>query len=327
MDPFRLLLLTFIISFDGASFADLPKLSAFPMQVDSCNHSFVLTRPPQRAVSIDINNTEMMLTLGLADHMVGVAGISNKHDILAELQIELAKVKTISAKYPSLEAILGANPDFVLAGWQYGFSETSGITPRRLAKLKVHSYAIRESCIRVTTSPAITMEDPFQDLLTIGRIFQVEDRANELIAQFRHSLATLPKIAPHQVRPRVFLYDSGEQTPFTAGGFAIPTAMIEAAGGTNIFSDVSSSWIHVNWEDVIERRPELIIIVDYDQPSAADKWQMLKRKLGKLGIPAIDNDHYMVLPYASATPGIRNVQATKKISQTIQKLLSARQQL
>ena len=44
--------------------------------VQSCNRTVTFENPPERAISNDVNLTEMMLVLGLADHMVGYTGIS-----------------------------------------------------------------------------------------------------------------------------------------------------------------------------------------------------------------------------------------------------------
>ena len=44
--------------------------------VQSCNRTVTFDAPPERAISIDVNLTEMMLVLGLADRMVGYTGIS-----------------------------------------------------------------------------------------------------------------------------------------------------------------------------------------------------------------------------------------------------------
>ncbi len=75
---------------------------------------------------------------------------------------------------------------------------------------------------------------------------------------------------------RVFVYDSGTEKPFTSGRFGIPTAMIEAAGGINIMEDVEKSWTEVSWEPVIDRNPEVIVIVDYGDVTAEQKIAFVK---------------------------------------------------
>ena len=44
--------------------------------IKSCNRNVTFETPPQRAISNDVNLTEMMLVLGLADQMAGYTGIS-----------------------------------------------------------------------------------------------------------------------------------------------------------------------------------------------------------------------------------------------------------
>ncbi|MEC7964588.1 MAG: iron ABC transporter substrate-binding protein, partial [Pseudomonadota bacterium] len=46
------------------------------VSVDSCNRQVQFDAPPKAAISNDVNLTEMMLVLGLADRMVGYTGIS-----------------------------------------------------------------------------------------------------------------------------------------------------------------------------------------------------------------------------------------------------------
>lgn len=49
---------------------------AYPVTVKSCNREVTFDKAPTRAVSNDVNLTEMMLVLGLRDHMAGYSGIS-----------------------------------------------------------------------------------------------------------------------------------------------------------------------------------------------------------------------------------------------------------
>ena len=44
--------------------------------IKSCDRDVTFNLPPKRAISNDVNLTEMMLVLGLTDRMVGYTGIS-----------------------------------------------------------------------------------------------------------------------------------------------------------------------------------------------------------------------------------------------------------
>ena len=115
---------------------------------------------------------------------------------------------------------------------------------------------------------------------------------------------------------RVFVYDSGTEKPFTSGRFGIPTAMIEAAGGVNVMDDVEKSWTEVSWEPVIERNPEVIVIVNYGDVTAEQKIAFMKENPAFKNLDAVKQDRFVVLEYVEATPGPRNVQAIERLANT-----------
>jgi iron complex transport system substrate-binding protein len=294
---------------------------AAPITIESCGRPLNIQNPPKRAVAIDINTTEIMLKLGLASRMVGVAGIEGKHKIQEDLRPAFAGLTQISDQYPSLEALLSVNPDFVFGGWKYGFSQASGVTPQRLQKFGIDSYALEESCARIKPRQTIAFHNVFADVRRIAQVFGRSTKAEQLIRQWQQQLQAIPQRRQAAVRlPRVFVYDSGLKSPFTAAGLAMPNAIIDAAGGQNIFHDLPKSWTNVNWEEVIARRPEFILIVDYGELSGTAKWDFLKKKLGDYQLPAITQERYLVLPYAALTPGIRNVAAAVKLSRALQSI-------
>ncbi|TVQ03938.1 MAG: iron ABC transporter substrate-binding protein, partial [Roseinatronobacter sp.] len=92
------------------------------------------------------------------------------------------------------------------------------------------------------------------------------------------------------------------------------TAMIEAAGGRNIMDDVDSSWTRVAWEPVVERDPEVIIIVNYGEVTAEQKIEFMKSNPAFADMDAVVNDRFVVLEYVEATPGPRNIRAIRALA-------------
>uniref|UniRef100_UPI000E30E41D ABC transporter substrate-binding protein n=1 Tax=Pseudomonas syringae TaxID=317 RepID=UPI000E30E41D len=241
--------------------------AAYPVTVQSCDRSVTFTAAPQRAVSNDVNLTKMMIALGLQSHMVGYSGITGWNKPDQALLRDLGKLPELSSKYPSLETLLNANADFYFAGWNYGMRVGGDVTPQSLAPLGIQAYELTESCAQIMPRAEATLEDVYNDLLNLGRIFDVQSRAETLVAQMRRSVSDVEKSVAGKSPPRVFLYDSGEDRPMTAGRLAIPQALISAAGGRNVMGDVAASWTHVNWESVVQSNPEVIVIVDYGEVS------------------------------------------------------------
>ena len=141
----------------------------------------------------------------------------------------------------------------------------------------------------------------------------IEDKAKTLVKSYREQVTELSKNTQSKDPLRVFVYDSGEDTPFTAGLFAMPTALIEAAGGKNIMNNFKKSWGKVTWEEVIDRNPEVIVIVNYGNVTAEQKKEFMMTNPAFAQIDAVKNNRFVTLEYVEATPGPRNIKAIKKL--------------
>ena len=291
----------------------LAEATRYPLTVHSCNREVTFTKAPERALSHDINMTQMMLALGLRTHMVGYSGVSGWKAVTPALRKELDGLPELASKYPSVETLLNANVDFFFAGWDYGMRVGGDLTPQSLAPLGIPVYELTESCAFVMKRPPASLDDTYNDLRNLGRIFDVQARASQLIEQMQQRVASVQQHLPTQ-RPRVFLYDSGEDRAMTSGRLGMPEALINAAGGRNILDDVEASWTRVNWENVVARNPEVIVIVDYGEISAAQKQQFLEQHPALQSVDAVRNRRFVVIPYVAATPSLENVEAIEAIA-------------
>ena len=282
--------------------------------VQSCNRTVTFDAPPERAISNDVNLTEMMLVLGLADRMVGYTGISGWKTLDEGMRSGVEALPELSAKYPSKEVLVGADADFFFAGWNYGMKVGGEVTPETLEQFGVQVYELTESCAHIMARQKASIEDMFVDLMNLGRIFDIEDRAAALVDGYRAELSEIASRVPSDGDVRVFVYDSGEDAPFTAGRFAMPTALIEAAGGRNIMDDFDKSWATVTWEEVVERDPEVIVIVNYGDVTAEQKRAFMMSNPAFAELDAVKNDRFVTLEYVEATPGPRNIRAIQTLA-------------
>lgn len=292
------------------AFAEATK---YPLTIQSCNREVTFKEAPKHAVSHDINMTQMMLALGLKSKMAGYSGVSGWKSVTPEMQSLLDGLPELAAKYPSVETLLNANVDFFFAGWDYGMRVGGDLTPQTLQPLGINVYELTESCAFVMKRPAATLDDTYNDLRNLGKIFDVQDRANALIADMQNQVAEIRKDLPAD-KPRVFLYDSGEDRAMTSGRLGMPQALLDAAGGRNILDDVEASWTRVNWETVVERNPQVIVIVDYSEITAEQKIEFLLKNRALQSVDAIKNQRFIVIPYVQATPGIDNVLAVETLA-------------
>ncbi len=283
--------------------------------VQSCDREITFDAPPKAAISNDVNLTEMMLALGLTDHMVGYTGISGWNKLDAEMREGVKELPELSQRYPSKEVLIGADADFFFAGWNYGMKVGGEVTPETLGAFDIKVYELTESCIHVGKEQDVTMDLMFNDLANLGKIFDVEDRAEALIAGYKAELADITAGLDKDAAPvRAFVFDSGADRPFTAGHYAIPTAMIEAAGGVNVMDGFRKSWGTVSWEEVVEQNPEVVVIINYGELTAEDRMNIMRDNPALAGIDAVKNNRFVTLEYVEATPGPRNIDAIKTLA-------------
>ena len=294
-------------------------LASSKVSVDSCNRTVTFNSPPQRAISNDVNLTEMMLVLGLSEKMVGYTGISGWKTLDEEMRLGVKQLPELSPKYPTKEVLVGADADFFFAGWNYGMKVGGEVTPETLKPFGINVYELTESCIHIMTKKKVSMDDMYNALLNLGLIFQIENRAKKLVDAYRSDLKKFAQKLESIPTKKVFVYDSGEDTPFTAGRYAMPTALIEAAGGINIMDDFQKSWGTVTWEEVIDRNPEVVVIVNYGKVTAEQKRKFMMSNPAFANIDAVKNDRFVTLEYVEATPGPRNIKAIKKLAKAFRK--------
>ncbi|WP_458792783.1 ABC transporter substrate-binding protein [Yoonia sp. MH D7] len=303
-----------LLAFPIALLATHAVAQDYPVTVQSCDREVTFDAAPERAVSNDVNLTEMMIVLGLTDRMVGFTGISGWNKLDEGMRAGVAELPELAEQHPSREVLVGADADFYFAGWNYGMRVGGELTPDTLAPFGIAVYELTESCAHIMEKPAASLEDMYVDILNLGLIFGVSDRAQALVDGWRAEVAEITVDVTPGYSPRVFVYDSGEDTPFTVGKYAMPTALIEAAGGTNIMDTFEKSWATVGWEEVIAHDPQLIVIVNYGDVTAEQKREFIMTNPAFADMSAVQNDNFVTLEYVAATPGPRNIEAVRTLA-------------
>lgn len=191
---------------------------ADPVTVDNCGEPLTFETMPERMVTQDINIAEMAFSLGLQDRMVGVSGISGWYKATPYFEEQRGDLPEIAPKYPSMENLIASGADLFFGGWYYGMKPGGDVTPETLGLQGIKTLLLTESCIHVHKDrPAASLDLLYGDIERLGRIFDREDRAGELVDGWKARVAAVRKAVEGREPLRVFLYDSGEDKPFTAG--------------------------------------------------------------------------------------------------------------
>ena len=292
---------------------------AFPVSVDNCGETLTFDKSPESLVVHDINMSEMAFALGLQDKMVGVTGISGWYKTSPEFDKQLGSIPELAPKYPTVENLIAADPDLFFAGWYYGMKPGGDVTPDTLEPHGINTLILSESCIHLDKDqqPA-SMDLLYKDILRLGTVFGKAAEAEKLVEDWKAELADIKANVSSEGKTRVFLFDSGEDQPFTAGKYAIINAMIEAAGGANVTGDMETSWGRTSWEAVAAADPQFLILLDYQNGTGAQgllDW--LKKHPIMKETSAVKAERFVPLRYEELTPGPANIEAIAKIAKAM----------
>ena len=298
----------------------LPSIaSADSVTVDNCGEPLVFDTPPERIVVHDINMADMAFALGLQDKMVGLTGISGWYKTSPGFDALRGDIPELAPKYPSIENLVAAKPDLFFAGWYYGMKPGGAVTPDTLAPFGVKTLVLTESCIHLHKKrPVASMKLLFDDMMRLGSVAGKVEQAAQLVDGWKSELADISSQVGDAKPIRVFLLDGPADKPFTAGKYAIPDAMIQAAGGVSVTHELDTSWGRTSWEAVAVSNPEFLVLLDYQTGNGAqDTFDFLKTHAAMAQTNAVKNERWIGLRYEELTPGPANIAAIRKMAEAM----------
>jgi iron complex transport system substrate-binding protein len=286
--------------------------TTYPLTLENCGVALTIPKAPERVVTIKSTATELLLSLGLAEKIVGV-GFQD-----APLPNHLAgsELKVLAEKLPSQEVVLETEPDFIYGGWESNFSADGAGERATLTQLGVTSYVAPAAC-RSVAPPKLSFKSLFDEITEMGAIFDIAANAEALIAGQKAALAS---VTPDTRQLTAVWYSSATKTPYVGAGTNAPAMMMEALGLKNIFADVAEGWTSASWEVIVDADPDVIILVDAAWNSAEQKKQLLAENPITRELSAVKNNRYLTLPFPASEAGVRNVPAVVDMASQLSSL-------
>lgn len=282
--------------------------TTYPLTLENCGLTVTLNKAPERVVAIKSSTTELLLSLGLGPRIVGIGFPDGPlPPALAEAGSGL---KLLSEKLPAQEVVLATEPDFIYGGWESNFAADGAGERAALARLGVASYVAPAAC-RSVKPPPVTYDSIFAEIAEIGAIFDVEPAATALIAAQQASLAS---VIPDRRGLTALWYSSGTKAPYVGAGSNVPAMIMRQLGLANIFGAVDEGWVSASWEAVVDADPDVVVLVDADWNSAAQKMRLLDENPITSKLDAVRHRRYLVIPFPASEAGTRNVPATLDLS-------------
>jgi len=262
-----------------------------------------ITEKPQNVLTLGPNSTELFVALGLTDYVIGNSLDNHSRGPLPEYEAEYKKIPELTYGSATREAVTTSGADFIYGiDWEFG---GEGLDVKELESFGIKTYM----------NSATTLEEIYQEIQDIGKIFEIEEVATDFVTDQKSRIAAVQEKVSSQEPVNVLVYDSGGDGVFTAGGTNFETLLIELAGGKNVFDDITDKqWTTVNYEEVLARQPDVIVVHDYDAPSLEQKIKDIKNDPALSQLDSVKNERFVSITLESVLPGARMAYAVETLA-------------
>lgn len=233
-----------------------PENSHYPVTITNYNYAgepvtYTYTQAPQRVVAVYQGSIESMIALGLEDHVAASYGLDN--EVKAEWQEGFAQMNYQADVFaPDKETVTLLQPDLILS-WGSLFSEKNlGDTAAWNAK-GVGTYMNSNTC----PGGSRTLENEYTDLLNLGKIFDVEDRAEALVAEMRQEIESTLQAVEGRPAVRTAVVEPIGGTVTNYGANTLAGDMVTQLGGQLVQPEGSE----MSKEALVTADPEVIFVV------------------------------------------------------------------
>ncbi|ASR01880.1 ABC transporter substrate-binding protein [Gordonia rubripertincta] len=291
--------------------------------VTNCGAEVTFDQPLDRLFVNDGGMIAIALAAGARDKMVAVSSLARDKDVLRlEFGAQVDTLNEVATEQPTLENIIGAKPQVLYAGYNYGMSESRGITPEILASHGIDVYQLSEACRQVDGEAQRGTMDPWvaldTDLRNIGTITGDPEQGAAVADDISDRLGKLRAAPQPATKPTVFVFDSVSDTIFSSGSFGGPQGIIDAAGARNATEDVQDTWTAVSWERITTADPDLIVFVDYPGQSVEQKIDALRTNPASRNLKAVRENRFVNLPYAMWVSSPLNIDAAETLRSVLE---------
>ncbi|RCS25675.1 ABC transporter substrate-binding protein [Phyllobacterium salinisoli] len=319
----------------SASIGKAAEHTVYPLTLKNCGASVTFKKAPEKAVTIGQNSTEILLSLGLADKMVGTAVWVGP--VLKGFESQNEKIKRLADNSPSFESVVAQEPELVAVQFESDVGPSGGVgTREQFSELGIPTYISPADCAAKDNSGGgdgvrkepFTMELVYQEIRELARIFDVNERGEQLVTDLKKREAeAIASVAGSKAvgLPVIFWFSSKDLKgdAFVAGKNGAPAYILQALGAKNVI-DTDEEWPLVSWETIIGTNPAVIVIAEMDRRRyAADdptvKIRFLEADPVTSQLEAVRKKRFVMMNAQSMNPTIRTIDGIEALADGIKR--------
>ena len=316
------------------SVASAQAQTSYPLTIENCGQTVTFEQAPQNAVALGQNSAEIMLLLGLEDKMAATAFWPNS--VLPELAEANEKIEVLTVEFPTLEAVFSTQPDFVAAMLTTLLGPDSKVAKRSdFEELGIPTYLSPSACSTTLDANDAygsrvelwSMDLLYKEIEDLSRIFDVADRGQALIQDFKSREAALREQFA-ETEGLTFLFWFSSPSPaddaYLGGGNGPSGYIADILGGSNAIV-TKADWPAVGWESIIAADPTVFVAAQVDRnrwdlDTAENKIDFLTSAPAVSQMDAVRNGRIVVMNGAAMNPSIRTLYGAEQVADQLKAL-------
>lgn len=265
---------------------------------DREGNEFTTPKKLERIISTAPSNTEVLLGLGLADKLVAVDKYSTDIEGINK------DLPTLDFRNPDAEAIIGLNPDIIIAS---GHNRAGDEDPFKVMK---------EAGITVVYLPSsVSFEGIYGDINFLADLTGTKKEGKKLVDKMKEEVDKVKVIGDTIKDKKKVYFEIGSGSKLSSfGSDTFLNEMIQTIGAENIFAN-EKSWISPSEESVISANPEVILT---NQSFLEEPIKSIATRPGWEGIAAVkDNQIFLIDKNSSSRPSQNVIKALNEMAKAV----------
>lgn len=279
--------------------------------IQNGDRTVTFTKMPEKVLCCHLYAAENMVMLGLEEKIAGKNVPTNPAEKpLDELKEKFDGIPEIQRSH---ENAIAAGTDLVI-GQVSAFKDTGWGSYEQFESKGINCLTISGTLVQDET-----VENVYEDIENLGKIFKVEDRAKALIAEIQGQIDEVKeavKDIPQEKKIRAFVLDTfnGNEIYTTSSG--LESNLIELAGGVNCTRGMADfRWFNTSVETLVEVNPDVIILNDYGTQTIEEKLEFLNSNPALKDVKAVKNQAYLTIPLVAVMQDVRAAGACRTFAE------------
>lgn len=235
--------------------------------VTSCGHEVTFDAVPERVILLETAPVTILDGLGAIDRVVARAGDFPAGYYSADLAERIQDIPSLSEDLDASGHLMLSQEEVVAQEPDLALGLPDGVTRQGLSDAGIP--VVEQELYCPGPGQDAGFETLWSEIDRLGAVFRAEDEAAGLIAELQERIAAVETsdAVQQESRTAAVLYPSvggGPVYAYGTGSMAQP--QLEAAGLENVFDDVSDRVFEVQTEELVDRDPEVLILLHQGRP-------------------------------------------------------------